>query len=108
MSTISHAHHQDAGHSCAVPDPSTDRAAELGRLRFLATKVSMVHGQAHPAMATLAGVVARMAEAPQRPISAEDRTALATLTTGYVPWPNACGSVRALFAGLQHLSDQPA
>lgn len=111
MNTHSHAlhhhHHHEAGHSCTVPDPSPDRAAELGRLRFLATKVAMVHGQAQPAMVALAAIVNRVAEAPQQPISSEERSALARATTNYSPWPNACGSVRALFDGLKQLPDHP-
>lgn len=108
MSTTSPSHHHEAGHSCAIPAPSSDRAAELGRLRFLATKVAMVHGHAHPAMAALSGIVTRVAEAPQRAIAADDRAAIAQLTASYVPWPDACGSVRALFDGLKRLPDDPA
>lgn len=107
MTTHAHAHHHEAGHSCAVPAPSPDRAAELGRLRFLATKVSMVHGQSHPAMVALAEIVTRVADAPQHPIASDDRCALAQLTADYAPWPSACGSVRALFDGLKQLPDQP-
>ena len=110
MTTLStsHAHHHEAGHSCAVPAPSQDRAAELGRLRFLATKVAMVHGQSQPAMVALSAIVTRVAEAPQRTIEPDDRAALTQLTANFTPWPSACGSVRALFDGLKQLPDFPA
>lgn len=97
-------HHHQPGHSCVVPQPHPDRAAELGRLRFLATKVAMVHGAAHPDMTTLAAILQRVASTPDTPISTNDRAAFAALTSDYTPWPAACGSVQGLFAGLRELS----
>ncbi len=108
MNSTAHPHHHEAGHSCVVPDPSPDRAAELSRLRFLATKVSNVHGRTHPAMVKLAEIVSRTAATPLLPIAPEDRADLTLLTAGYAPWPTACGSVRALFDGLKHLPNEPA
>lgn len=100
-----HSHHHEPGHSCVVPQASPDRAAELGRLRFLATKVAMVHGSTHPDMTTLAAILQRVANTPDAAIAANDRGAFAALTTNYTPWPAACGSVQGLFAGLRELPD---
>lgn len=90
-------------HNCSIPEPIDDRAAELSRLRLLARKVALVHGGHHPAMKELATVVDRIAEAPQTTIADSDHAQLHQLTAAYTPWPEACGSVRALFAGLHAL-----
>ncbi len=87
-------------HSCSIPEPVADRASELARLRLLARKVALVHGLSHPPMTELASVVSRIADSPTVPVDPADRSRIALLTAGYTPWPEACGSVRALFAGL--------
>jgi iron-sulfur cluster repair protein YtfE (RIC family) len=90
-------------HNCSIPEPIADRAAELSRLRLLARKVALVHGGHHPAMKELATVVDRIADAPQTSIADSDHVQFHQLTAAYTPWPEACGSVRALFAGLHAL-----
>ena len=90
-------------HNCSIPEPIADRAAELSRLRLLARKVALVHGGHHPAMTELTSVVARLADAPQATIAAADHARIHRLTAAYTPWPEACGSVRALFTGLHAL-----
>lgn len=87
-------------HDCNVPAASPDRATELARLRQLARKVAMVHGPSHPRMQELAGVVCTIADHPEQPVDAAARERLAALTDRFQPWPEACGSVRALFTGL--------
>jgi len=75
----------------------------IAQLRYLAVKVGRVHGPTHPDMATLAEVVATLADSP-----AGDRAAhtvlgrrLRDLTADFHPWPGACASVQQLYAGLR-------
>lgn len=74
----------------------------IGQLRYLAAKVGRVHGPTHPDMATLAEVVATLADSP-----ADDQAAHAALgrrmrelTGEFKPWNGACGSVHQLYQGL--------
>jgi iron-sulfur cluster repair protein YtfE (RIC family) len=90
-------------HTCHIPEPAPERAAELARLRFLARKVALVHGTSHPRMQELAAVVGAVADHPEQPTAAGTRERLAVLTDRFQPWPEACGSVRALFSGLAAL-----
>lgn len=87
-------------HSCTIPEALTDRAAELARLRLLARKVALVHGGHKPHMTELASVVSAIADRPEDPVTPVRRDQLTALTDRFQPWPEACGSVRALFAGL--------
>jgi iron-sulfur cluster repair protein YtfE (RIC family) len=75
---------------------------QVAQLRYLAAKVGRVHGASHPDMATLAEVVATLADS-----QADDRAAhaalnrrLGELTGGFRPWSGACASVHQLFHGL--------
>lgn len=90
-------------HTCTIPEPSADRAAELSRLRLLARKVALVHGGHQPRVVELATIVSRIADDPTKPVAADDRIVISRLTDAYTPWPESCGSVRALFAGLQQI-----
>ena len=90
-------------HSCTIPEASNDRPAELARLRLLARKVALVHGGHQPRVVELAALVTRIADAPAQPIAADDVVVLGRLTDDFTPWPEACGSVRALYAGLHAL-----
>ncbi len=94
-------------HACSIPACQSDRASELARLSFLARKVAMVHGHGHPSMVELSTVVNRLAADPASPITPADRALLVGLTDAYTPWPEACGSVRALLTGLAALPDRP-
>ena len=87
-------------HSCEIPNASPDRATELARLRQLARKVALVHGPSHPRMQELAVVVSSVADQPTQPVVEKTRERLSDLTDRFQPWTEACGSVRALFAGL--------
>lgn len=108
MNSSHHSTKDHPMHTCHVPPTLADRSAELARLRFLSHKVSMVHGASHPAMTELATVITTLAETPAASIPASARDALQRLTMNYIPWPNACGSVRGLFEGLQQLPDVPS
>jgi iron-sulfur cluster repair protein YtfE (RIC family) len=90
-------------HTCTIPEPASERSAELARLRLLARKVALVHGGHQPRMVELATVVSRIANTPAAAPAAEDLAALVRLTDAFSPWPGACGSVHALFTGLQAL-----
>lgn len=75
---------------------------QVAQLRYLAVKVARVHGPTHPDMATLAEVVATLADSP-----ATDQAAHAALgrrmrelTGAFRPWSGACASVHQLFHGL--------
>jgi iron-sulfur cluster repair protein YtfE (RIC family) len=90
-------------HSCNIPGPEADRATELARLRLLARKVALVHGLSHPRMQELAVLVSAIADQPAQSVADAARERLAALTERFQPWPEACGSVRALFAGISTL-----
>jgi iron-sulfur cluster repair protein YtfE (RIC family) len=75
---------------------------QIAQLRYLAAKVGRVHGPTHPDMATLAEVVATLADSP-----ADDRAAHAALgrrmrelTADFRPWSGSCASVYQLYQGL--------
>ena len=78
----------------------------IAQLRYLAAKVARVHGPTHPDVATLAEVVATLADSP-----ASDRAAHAALarrirdlTAGFSPWRGACASVHQLYLGLSEVA----
>ncbi|MFM2090632.1 MAG: hypothetical protein RLZZ127_1121 [Planctomycetota bacterium] len=89
------------GHACAVPPAEAERAAEWQRLAGLGAKVARVHGAAHPEMVSLASEVRTLADRAPSALAPEQAARLRDLTGGFRPWPGACGSVRALFAGLE-------
>jgi iron-sulfur cluster repair protein YtfE (RIC family) len=75
---------------------------QIFQLRYLAAKVGRVHGPTHPDMATLAEVVATLADSPE-----DDRVAHAALghrmrelTADFRPWSGSCASVHQLYQGL--------
>jgi iron-sulfur cluster repair protein YtfE (RIC family) len=85
-----------------IAPPTPAWREPIGQLRYLAAKVGRVHGPTHPDMATLAEVVATLADSP-----AADQAAHAALgrrmrelTGDFKPWSGACGSVYQLFHGL--------
>ena len=92
-------------HSCSIPAPLTDRSEELSRLRFLARKVALVHGTGHPHTVELAALVSRLADTPTAPMSEADRATASTLTEAFAPWEGACGSVQALYHGLNAITN---
>ncbi|MCK6487352.1 MAG: hypothetical protein L6R48_03255 [Planctomycetes bacterium] len=75
---------------------------QLAPLRYLAAKVARVHGGSHPAMATLAEVVATLADSQAGDHAAHAALGrrLGELTGGFRPWSGACASVHQLFLGL--------
>ncbi|MEK7411838.1 MAG: hypothetical protein AAB263_00810 [Planctomycetota bacterium] len=75
---------------------------QIAQLRYLAVKVARVHGPTHPDMATLAEVVATLADSHADDVAAHVALGkrMHELTEGFHPWSGACGSVHQLFHGL--------
>ncbi len=80
---------------------------EVAQLRYLAVKVARVHGPTHPDMATLAEVVATLADsqATDQAAHAALGKRLRELTGDFRPWSGACASVHQLFHGLSTVTD---
>ena len=79
---------------------------QVAQLRYLAVKVARVHGPTHPDMATLAEVVATLADSNAGDHVAHAALAhrLRELTGEFRPWSGACGSVHQLFHGLSNVT----
>ena len=79
----------------------------IAELRYLAAKVGSVHGQTHPDMATLAEVVATLADSHGDDHAAHVALArrMRELTDGFNPWSGSCGSVRRLYQSLAPIAD---